>query len=136
MKRVLVLCTGNSCRSIMAEGLINALGAGRYAAVSAGSDPAGYVHPKSIETLERHGISLVDPRSKSWDEFSGERFDLVITVCDAAAAESCPAFLGKHEKLHWSTPDPAKASGSEADINAAFEEAFSLLKQRIEQELL
>jgi len=147
MKRVLVLCTGNSCRSIMAEALINQLGAGRYEAVSAGSNPAGYVHPKSIETLKRHGISVSNPRSpsspsgfagrsKSWDEFAGQHFDLVITVCDAAASESCPAFLGKHEKLHWSTPDPAKATGTEEEINAAFDEAFNLLKQRIENELL
>lgn len=136
MKRVLVLCTGNSCRSIMAEALINVLAAGRYEAVSAGSKPAGYVHPKSIETLQRHGININEPRSKSWDEFASEHFDLVITVCDAAAAESCPAFLAKHEKLHWSNPDPAKATGTEDNINAAFEEAFNLLKQRIETELL
>lgn len=135
MKRALVLCTGNSCRSIMAEALINALGTGRYEAVSAGSNPAGYVHPKSIETLNRHGISVSNPRSKSWDEFAGQPFDLVITVCDAAAAESCPAFLGKHEKLHWSTPDPAKATGTEEEINAAFDEAFGMLKHRIETEL-
>lgn len=136
MKRVLVLCTGNSCRSIMAEALINTLGTGRYEAVSAGSNPAGYVHPKSIETLKRHGINISEPRSKSWNEFAGQHFDLVITVCDAAAAESCPAFLGKHEKLHWSTPDPAKATGTEEVINAAFDEAFNLLKQLIETELL
>ena len=86
--------------------------------------------------MERHGISVSNPTSKSWDEFAGEHFDLVITVCDAAAAESCPAFLGKHEKLHWSTPDPAKATGTEEEINAAFDEAFTLLKQRIETELL
>ncbi len=136
MKRILVLCTGNSCRSIMAEALINSLGAGRYEAVSAGSNPAGYVHPKSLETLQRHGMSLSAPRSKSWDEFECQHFDLVITVCDAAAAESCPTFLGKHEKLHWSTPDPARATGTEEEINAAFDEAFNLLKQRIETELL
>lgn len=136
MKRVLVLCTGNSCRSIMAETLVNALGKGQYEAVSAGSAPAGYVHPKSIKTLKRHGLDARTPRSKSWDEFTGQHFDLVITVCDAAAAESCPAFLGKHEKLHWSTPDPAKAEGSEEAINAAFDEAFFMLKQRIEKELL
>lgn len=135
MKRVLILCTGNSCRSIMAEALINQLGAGRYEAVSAGSNPAGYVHPKSIETLKRHGFASDAPRSKSWDEFEGEHFDLVITVCDAAA-ENCPAFLGKHEKLHWSTPDPAKATGTDEDINAAFDEAFAMLKNRIETELL
>jgi arsenate reductase (thioredoxin) len=136
MKRVLVLCTGNSCRSIMAEALINALGAGRYEAVSAGSNPAGYVHPKSIETLKRHGLDAGQPRSKSWDEFTGQHFDLVITVCDAAASETCPAFLGTHTKLHWSTPDPAKATGTEAEINAAFDEAFRMLKQRVERELL
>ena len=136
MKRVLVLCTGNSCRSIMAETLINQLGAEKYEAVSAGSNPAGYVHPKSIETLSRHGFDAGTPYSKSWDEFEGQHFDLVITVCDAAAAESCPAFLGKHEKLHWSTPDPAKATGTEEEINVAFDEAFTMLKNRIETELL
>lgn len=130
--RVLVLCTGNSCRSVMAEALINQLGKGKYEAVSAGSHPAGYVHPKSIETLKRHGIDPGQPRSKSWDEFEGQTFDLVITVCDQAAAESCPVFLGKTQKLHWSTPDPAKATGSDADIEAAFDTAFSMLKDRIE----
>lgn len=136
MKSVLVVCTGNSCRSIMAEALINALGEGRYSARSAGSKPAGFVHPKSIQTLKRHGIDVDEPRSKSWDEFEGEHLDLVITVCDQAASESCPVFFGKHEKLHWSTPDPAKAQGSEDEINAAFDEAFNLLKSRIEKELL
>ncbi|MFW0777884.1 MAG: arsenate reductase ArsC [Rickettsiales bacterium] len=135
MKRVLVLCTGNSCRSIMAEALINALGEGRYEAVSAGSNPIGYVHPKSIETLKRHNIAVGEMRSKSWDEFTGQHFDLVITVCDAAAAETCPAFLGEHEKLHWSTPDPAKATGTEAEINAAFDEAFEIFRERMEREL-
>ncbi len=120
----------------MAEALINHLGAGGYKAFSAGSKPAGYVHPKSIETLKRHSIEAGSPRSKSWDEFDGQNFDLVITVCDAAAAESCPVFLGKHEKLHWSTPDPADATGNEEEINAAFDEAFTMLKSRIEKELL
>lgn len=136
MKNVLVLCTGNSCRSVMAEALINHLGAGQYKAFSAGSKPAGYVHPKSIETLKRHVIEAGAPRSKSWDEFDGQSFDLVITVCDAAASETCPVFLGSHEKLHWPTPDPAAASGSEDDITAAFDEAFMILKERVENELL
>lgn len=136
MKNVLVLCTGNSCRSVMAEALINQLGAGVYKAFSAGSKPSGFVHPKSIETLERHGINAGAPRSKSWDEFAGQDFDLVVTVCDAAAAESCPVFLGKYEKLHWSTPDPAAVTGNEKDINAAFDEAFNMLKTRIEKEIL
>ena len=136
MKHILVLCTGNSCRSIMAEALINTLGKGRYEAVSAGSNPPGSVHPKSIETLNRHNIDIHDPQSKSWDVFADRHFDLVITVYDAAAAESCPVFLGQHEKLHWSTPDPAAATSTQEDINAAFDEAFNLLKHRIESELL
>ena len=133
MKRVLVLCTGNSCRSVIAEALINHLGKDRFQAVSAGSKPAGYVHPKSIETLKRHGIDAGTPRSKSWNEFSGQDFDLVITVCDQAAAENCPLFLGPEKKLHWSIPDPAKAAGTEAEIKTAFDKVFSMLKVRIEE---
>jgi arsenate reductase len=132
---VLVVCTGNSCRSIMAEALINHLGGGRYEARSAGSRPAGYVHPKALETLRRHGIDPGAPSSQSWDDYARETFDTVITVCDSAAAETCPAFPGGFERLHWSTPDPAKAVGSEADIDAAFEEAYALLRDRVEKEL-
>src|SRR5688500_19826824 len=133
--RVLVLCTGNSCRSVMAEALFNHLGQGNIEAVSAGSNPAGYVHPKSIEILKRYGIDPGQPRSKSWDEFTGQHFDLVVTVCDVAAAESCPALIGPVKKLHWSTPDPAKATGTEAQIEAAFDEAFLLLQGHIEDYL-
>lgn len=134
MKKVLVLCTGNSCRSVLAEALINHLKDG-YEAVSAGSSPAGYVHPKSIETLKRHGVDAGEPHSKSWDEFANSTFDYVITVCDQAANESCPVFMGNFTKLHWSTPDPAKAKGTELEIDAAFDDAFTMLKIRIEQEL-
>ncbi len=130
--KVLVLCTGNSCRSVMAEALINDLRRRRYQAWSAGSHPTGYVHPKSIETLKRHGIDPGQPRSKSWNEFADQPFDLVITVCDQAAGESCPLFHGKPPKMHWSTPDPAKATGSDTEINAAFDEAFVILKKRVE----
>jgi len=136
LKKVLVLCTGNSCRSIIAEGLINHLGKGDYRAVSAGSHPAGYVHPKSIESLKRHGIEMGETRSKSWDEFANKKFDLVITVCDEAASETCPVFLGDFKKLHWSTPDSAKVLGTESEIDAAFDAAYQLLKDRIENELL
>lgn len=129
--KVLVLCTGNSCRSIMAEALINNLHRGRYQAWSAGSHPTGYVHPKSIETLRRHGIDPGQPRSKSWNELVDQPFDLVITVCDQAAGESCPLFQGAPTKMHWSTPDPAKATGSDAEINAAFDEVFLLLEKRV-----
>jgi len=135
VQNVLILCTGNSCRSIMAEALFNQLGAGRIKAVSAGSHPAGRVHPKSLETLQRHGISPGQPRSKSWDEFVGQQFDLVVTVCDAAAAESCPVFLGPAKMLHWSTPDPAMFTGNEREIGAAFDKAFGMLKERIEDYL-
>jgi len=117
----------------MAEALINTLGQGRYVALSAGSAPAGYVHPKSIETLRRHGINPGKPQSKSWDEFEGQPFDLLITVCDQAANESCPIFSGGYRKLHWSTPDPAAAEG---DIDAAFDRAFELLRRRVTEELL
>ncbi len=133
MFRVLVVCTGNSCRSVMAEALINDLGRGRYQAWSAGSFPAGYVHPGSIETLTRHGIDPGQPRSKSWSEFVEQPFDLVITVCDQAAGEQCPLFLGAPKRLHWSTPDPAKAAGSQSEKDAAFDRTFFMLKSRLEE---
>ena len=133
--KVLVLCTGNSCRSVMAEALINDLGHGRYQAWSAGSVPVGYVHTKSIETIKRHGIDPGQPRNKSWDEFAEQSFDLVITVCDQAAGESCPLFPGNPKKLHWSTLDPAKVTGSEAEIDAAYDKAFFMLKNRVEDVL-
>jgi len=120
----------------MAESLINYLGNDSYSAVSAGSFPAGYVHPKSIETLQRHGINAGEPRSKSWDEFANHSFNLIITVCDQAASETCPTFPGAYAKLHWSTPDPAKAEGTESEIDAAFDAVYLQLKERIEKELL
>ena len=131
--KALILCTGNSCRSIMAEALMNHVGQGRFQTWSAGSSPAGYVHPQSIHTLKRHGIDPGQPYSKSWNEFAGQPFDLVITVCDQAAGESCPIFPGQPTKIHWSTPDPAKAHGSEADIEAAFDRVLLMLKERIEK---
>ena len=134
--KLLFLCTGNSCRSIMAEGITNQYSNGRYLAFSAGSAPTGSVHPKAIETLASHGIKPKAPRSKSWNEFKLEPIDLVITVCDQAARKSCPIFAGHPKKLHWNIPDPAKVKGSEMQINTAFEDVFSQLKQLIEKELL
>lgn len=134
-RRILVLCTGNSCRSVMAEALFNHIGGGTIKAFSAGSKPTGEVHPKSVETLKRHGIDVGHPRSKSWDEFDGQFFDLVVTVCDAAASETCPIFLHASEKLHWSIRDPAKVSGTPQEIDAAFNAAFSDLRTRIEDYL-
>ena len=131
-KKVLVLCTGNSCRSIMAESLINHLGQGRFQAWSAGSHPAGYVHPRSIMTLKRHGIDPGQPHSKSWDKMTAQTFDLILTVCDQAAGEPCPIFPGQPRKLHWSIPDPGRMIGTEDQSNAAFDRTFFLLKSKIE----
>ena len=105
MKKVLFLCTGNSCRSQMAEAIVNARMGGEWQAVSAGTNPAGYVHPKALVALSEIGIQHTG-RSKRADEFQGESFDLVVTVCDSAA-EECPVWLGKGKKVHHSFPDPA-----------------------------
>ncbi len=105
-KRVLFLCTGNSCRSQMAEAIVNARLGDEWQAFSAGTKPAGYVHPKAVEALAEIGIQHAG-RSKRTDEFLGEAFDLVVTVCDSAA-EECPVWLGKGKKIHHSFPDPAK----------------------------
>ena len=129
--RVLVVCTGNSCRSVMAEALLNARSDGRIEAYSAGSTPAGYVHPKSLSTLDRHGVPYGEPRSQSWDEFEGQHFDVVITVCDSAAAESCPVFQGDARRIHWSTPDPASAEGTDEELFAVFYDVFAQLSARV-----
>lgn len=129
---VLVLCTGNSCRSILAEALINSLGGDRFVAHSAGSHPAGAVNPGALDKLRSAGIDTVGLRSKSWDEFTGDtapRIDIVITVCDNAAGESCPIWHGSPVTVHWGIPDPAEATGAAA--GPAFERAFGELQTRI-----
>lgn len=131
MKNVLFLCTGNSCRSIMAEGLLRHYGKGAYRAFSAGSFPTGKVHPLSLATLTRHGISPLGFESKSWDGFLGLDLDLVITVCDNAAGETCPLFPGNPAKGHWSTPDPAHFKGTPEQIEAEFDRVFALLERRV-----
>ena len=130
MKKILVLCTGNSCRSIMAEGLINHFGKENFQALSAGSNPAGYVHPMSIKTLEKSGIFKSDYKSQSWDDFSDIDFDLVITVCDNAAGEACPVYLSSAPKVHWGVEDPAKFEGSEEEIENEFHRIFTILAKR------
>lgn len=128
---VLFLCTGNSCRSILAEATFNALAPEGWRAISAGSQPAGYVHPKSLALLEREGIATDGLYSKSWDDL-GVSPDLVITVCASAAGETCPVYLSPAPRAHWGVADPAKATGTEAEIEAAFEVAYRTLRHRIE----
>jgi arsenate reductase len=118
MREVLFLCTGNSCRSQMAEAIVNARLGDAWHAVSAGTAPVGYVHPLAVRALAAIGIEHVG-RSKHVDEFRDVPFDLVVTVCDAAA-EECPLWLGKDRRMHLNFPDPAKATGTEEEVMAAF----------------
>ena len=131
---VLILCTGNSARSILAEALINRWGAGRFRGFSAGSHPKGAVHPLALELLERMEFPTADLRSKSWDEFAGPgapTLDFIFTVCDNAAGEVCPVWLGHPMTAHWGINDPAAVEGSDADKRNAFREAFDALEKRI-----
>jgi protein-tyrosine-phosphatase len=132
--RVLFLCTGNSARSIMAEALLTYWAGDRFEAHSAGSQPAGEVHPIALRILERHYIPASGLRSKSWDEFAGPtapRFDFVFTVCDRAAQEICPVWPGQPMTAHWGIADPAAAVGSEEKRERAFARAFRELDARI-----
>ncbi len=132
MKRsILFLCTGNSCRSVLAEATFNALAGPEWRAMSAGSHPTGTVHPRSLALLQREGISTEGLRSKSWTDLPAIP-DLVITVCGNAAGETCPAYLGPVLRAHWGVEDPAKATGTEAEINAKFDQAYRTLRARIE----
>lgn len=107
-----------------------------FEVVSAGSAPSGYVHPKALSTLRKNALPIGDFRSKSWDEFKGQEFDVILTVCDSAAKETCPYFSGEAKRIHWSIPDPAQAKGTDSEIDANFQEVFDLLKYQIERELL
>ena len=131
---VLVLCTGNSARSILGEALFNHLGAGRVRAFSAGSQPSGKVNPVALETLEKHGVPLPEARSKSWDEFAAPgapEIDFIFTVCASAAGEACPIWPGHPTTAHWGIADPAHIEPLAAR-QVAFEDAYRELKQRIE----
>ena len=131
---VLFLCTGNSARSIIAEALLNHWARGRFHAYSAGSQPKGEVHPMALEVLERNHVPVDRPRSKSWDEFAtsdAPPLDFVFTVCDRAAAETCPYWSGQPMTAHWGIPDPASVEGSDEEKRRAFSKTFRELDARL-----
>lgn len=135
MKNILVLCTGNSARSIMAEAYLNQAAAGRWRAFSAGSNPTGEVNPFALRTLEAAGVPAGEPRSKSWDEFAGAGvpiMDLVVTVCDNAAGETCPIWPGAPVTAHWGFPDPAAVDGTDTDKAEAFAQVFAAIRAKID----
>lgn len=132
---VLVICTGNSARSILGEVLFNAFGRGKFVARSAGSKPAGKVNPFALELLQQSGHSTEGLRSKSWDEFAAPDapdFDFIFTVCDNAAGETCPLWPGMPVTAHWGIPDPAHVEGSDEVKLAAFKKAYEQLARRIQ----
>jgi arsenate reductase len=131
---VLLLCTGNSARSIMAEGIMNSKGRPRFTAYSAGSHPSGTVRPEALKELEVATIPTGGFRSKSWDEFAAPdapKIDFVFTVCDSAAKEVCPVWPGHPTTAHWGVPDPAAVKGTAVEIQQAFRDAFLQLDRRI-----
>jgi len=131
---VLFLCTGNSARSIMAEAILNKIGAGKFVAHSAGSQPKGQVNPYTIQLLQSLGYETSRLRSKSWHEFAkpgAPPLDFTFTVCDHAAGETCPVWPGQPMTAHWGVPDPAEARGSPAEVALAFKDAYRMLHQRI-----
>lgn len=134
---VLFLCTGNSCRSIMAEAIMNRVGSGRFKAFSAGSHPTGVVNPHALELLKRMNHPVQGLRSKPWDEFSRQsnpdapELDFVFTVCDNAAGEVCPIWPGQPMSAHWGLPDPAAFKGTDAETAVVFADAYRMLNNRI-----
>lgn len=130
--RVLFLCTGNSCRSILAEATFNHLAPPGWRAMSAGSHPTGVVHPRALALLSREGIPTLGLSSKSWDDLP-ETPDIVITVCGNAANETCPAYLGRAVRAHWGVEDPAPVTGTDEVVNRAFRLAYDVLRSRISE---
>ena len=131
---VLILCTGNSARSIMGEAILNRIGGGKFRGFSAGSQPKGEIHPEAIALLTHLGHDLSSLRSKSWEEFGragAPQMDFVFTVCDDAAGEACPVWPGHPMTAHWGITDPAAVHGSHAEIGAAFADAYRFLHNRI-----
>jgi arsenate reductase len=133
LMNILVLCTHNSCRSVIAEGLLQHYGKGKFNAYSAGSFPSGKINLKAIQTLKKNKIEADynNFKSQSWDDFANIKMDIVITVCDQAAGEICPIFLGSAVKAHWGVFDPSQIKGSEAEIETSFQDAFEILQKRV-----
>ncbi|KRG39660.1 ArsC family transcriptional regulator [Stenotrophomonas pictorum JCM 9942] len=132
-QRVLFLCTGNSARSVLAEATLRAWAGQRFEAFSAGSQPTGQINPFALAQLQAEGIATAGLRSKSWDEFAdGAPMDVVITVCDAAAAETCPVVFGDFVRTHWGLPDPAAVQGTDAEKAEAFAQAHAIIKARLQ----
>jgi len=131
MLNVFVICTGNSCRSVMGEALFNHLGKGRIKAFSAGSHPIGRINAGALATLKRHNLPNEGYKSQSWEDFEGQPMDIVITVCDNAAGETCPVNLSKAVRAHWGVSDPGHVEGTEQEKIAAFEQTFQILEQRV-----
>jgi arsenate reductase len=132
---VLFLCTGNSARSIIGEAILNRIGAEKFRAYSAGSQPKGTPNPNTLKLLRGLGYDVSDFRSKSWSEFAAAdapKMDFIFTVCDDAAGEACPVWPGKPMTAHWGIPDPAAVTGSDVEIAQAFQQAYGLLYRRIE----
>ncbi len=132
---VLILCTGNSARSILGEALVNLLGRGRFHGFSAGSQPTGQVNPGAIRLLLAQGLDTAGLRSKSWEEFAvpdAPQMDFIFTVCDSAAGEACPVWPGHPVSAHFGVPDPAKAHGTQEQIDQAFQQAWRTLAHRLE----
>mgnify|MGYP000548429835 CR=1 FL=1 len=131
--KILYICTHNRCRSILSEAITNHYAQGKIIAKSAGSQPVGQVHPLSIKYLEEAGVSTEGLTSQSWDEFEDFGADIVVTVCDSAAGESCPVWFGNSLKVHWGLKDPSKLEGSEEEIADAFRATIAEIKNRVEQ---
>ncbi|MGH1470778.1 MAG: arsenate reductase ArsC [Cellvibrionaceae bacterium] len=133
--KILFICTHNRCRSILAEAMTNHVGKGVIEAKSAGSQPAGKVHPLSLKYLAEKGLDTSTLQSQSWDEFEKDNFDVVITVCDSAAQEQCPLWIGNSLKVHWGLSDPSKIEGSEEKIIEAFNHTISVFEKRAKKML-
>ena len=133
MLNILVVCTGNSCRSVLGEALLNHLAHGRVAAFSAGSHPIGKVNSDALATLQRHGLATEGYTSQSWHEFAEQTIDIVITVCDNADGEVCPSYLNSSTRGHWGLNDPSHVEGSEGEMIAAFEHTYHTLEIRIQK---